>query len=124
MKAAIVESFAKPPSYGSFDDPVAEAGDVLLTVEAAGLHPIVKSLANGTHYGSTGKLPFVPGVDGVGRLEDGTRVYFGVSRPPFAAMRAQSPKAAPVTLAVPSSSKSTAERPNRTLYVPAATFHL
>jgi NADPH2:quinone reductase len=43
----------------------------------------VKSLANGTHYGSTGKLPFVPGVDGVGRLEDGTRVYFGVSRPPF-----------------------------------------
>ena len=28
-------------------------------------------------------LPLIPGVDGVGRLEDGTRVYFGVSRPPF-----------------------------------------
>src|ERR1700733_15856313 len=83
MKAAIVESFAKPPSYGSFDDPVAEAGEVLVQVEAAGLHPIVKALADGTHYGSTGKLPFVPGVDGVGRLEDGTRVYFGISRPPF-----------------------------------------
>jgi NADPH:quinone reductase-like Zn-dependent oxidoreductase len=83
MNAAIVESFAKPPRYGSFADPVAEAGEVLLTVEAAGLHPIVKALANGTHYGSPGKLPFVAGVDGVGRLEDGTRVYFGVSRPPF-----------------------------------------
>jgi NADPH:quinone reductase-like Zn-dependent oxidoreductase len=47
------------------------------------LHPIVKSLANGSHYGSTGVLPFVPGVDGVGRLEDGTRVYFGATRPPF-----------------------------------------
>jgi NADPH:quinone reductase-like Zn-dependent oxidoreductase len=83
MNAAIVESFAKPPRYGSFADPVAEADEVLVQVEAAGLHPIVKSLANGTHYGSTGKLPFLPGVDGVGRLEDGTRVYFGVSRPPF-----------------------------------------
>lgn len=83
MNAAIVESFAKAPRYGSFADPVAGAGEVLIEVEAAGLHPIVKSLANGTHYGSTGALPFIPGVDGVGRLADGTRVYFGVSRPPF-----------------------------------------
>ena len=50
---------------------------------AAGLHQIVKSLADGTHYGSTGELPFIPGVDGVGRLEDGKRVYFGVSRHPY-----------------------------------------
>jgi NADPH:quinone reductase-like Zn-dependent oxidoreductase len=83
MNAAIVESFAKGPRYGSFADPVAGADEVLVQVEAAGLHPIVKALANGSHYGSTGVLPFIPGVDGVGRLEDGTRVYFGVSRPPF-----------------------------------------
>jgi NADPH2:quinone reductase len=83
MNAAVVESFAKAPRYRTFADPVAESGEMLVTVEAAGLHPIVKTLANGTHYGSTGKLPFVPGVDGVGRLEDGTRVYFGASRPPF-----------------------------------------
>jgi NADPH2:quinone reductase len=83
MNAAIVDSFAEAPRYGSFADPVAEAGEVLVEVEAAGLHPIVKALANGTHYGSTGALPFIPGVDGVGRLADGTRVYFGVSRPPF-----------------------------------------
>jgi NADPH:quinone reductase-like Zn-dependent oxidoreductase len=83
MNAAIVDSFAKGPRYGSFADPVAEAGEVLVQVEAAGLHPIVRSLANGSHYGSTGILPFIPGVDGVGRLEDGTRVYFGASRSPF-----------------------------------------
>lgn len=83
MNAAIVESFAWPPRYGSFADPVAEAGEVLVDVEAAGLHPIVKSLAKGTHYGSTGALPFIPGVDGTGRLADGTHVYFGGSRPPF-----------------------------------------
>ena len=80
MNAAIVERFAKPPRYGRVADPVAEAAEVLVQVEGAGLHPIVKALANGTHYGSTGALPFVPGVDGAGRLEDGTRVYFGVSR--------------------------------------------
>jgi NADPH2:quinone reductase len=83
MKAAIVDSFASAPRYGSFADPVAGEGEVLVEVEAAGLHPIVKALANGTHYGSTGVLPFIPGVDGVGRLADGTRIYFGVSRPPF-----------------------------------------
>ncbi|HEX6773243.1 MAG TPA: zinc-binding alcohol dehydrogenase family protein [Acidobacteriaceae bacterium] len=83
MNAAVVESFAKGPRFGSFADPAAGAGELLVTVEAAGLHPVVKALANGTHYGSTGKLPFVPGVDGAGRLEDGTRLYFGATRPPF-----------------------------------------
>jgi NADPH:quinone reductase-like Zn-dependent oxidoreductase len=83
MQAAVVQAFDAPPRYATFDDPVAAEGEKLVHVAAAALHPIVKSLANGTHYGSTGKFPFVPGVDGVGRLEDGTRVYFGIARPPF-----------------------------------------
>jgi NADPH:quinone reductase-like Zn-dependent oxidoreductase len=83
MNAAVVKAFDVPPAYGTFADPVAREGEKLVNVTAAGLHPIVKSLANGTHYGSTGELPFVPGVDGVGRLEDGSRVYFGISRSPF-----------------------------------------
>lgn len=56
---------------------------MLVNVIAAGLHPIVKALASGSHYGSTGDLPFIPGVDGVGRLQDGTKIYFGMSRSPF-----------------------------------------
>jgi NADPH:quinone reductase-like Zn-dependent oxidoreductase len=83
MNAAVVRSYDVPPSYTTFEDPVAGEDELLVTVTAAGLHPIVKSLANGTHYGSTGVFPFVPGVDGVGRLEDRRRVYFGVVRPPF-----------------------------------------
>jgi NADPH:quinone reductase-like Zn-dependent oxidoreductase len=83
MNAAVVRSYDAPPSYTTFEEPVPSEREVPVTVTAAGLHPIVKSLANGTHYGSTGVFPFVPGVDGVGRLEDGRRVYFGVSRPPF-----------------------------------------
>src|SRR5579871_1486079 len=83
MNAAVVRSYDAPPSYTTFEEPVAGEEELLVTVTAAGLHPIVKALANGTHYGSTGILPFVPGVDGVGRLQDGTRVFFGAGRPPF-----------------------------------------
>ncbi len=30
----------------------------------------------GAHYTSTGELPLIPGIDGVGRRQDGTRIYF------------------------------------------------
>jgi NADPH:quinone reductase-like Zn-dependent oxidoreductase len=83
MNAAIVDSFDAPPRYGSFEDPVPTGKEQVVNVTAAGLHRIVKALANGTHYGSTTKPPFIPGLDGVGRLSDGTRVYFGASRSPF-----------------------------------------
>ncbi len=83
MNAAVVESFDRPPRYTTFADPVPTADEVLITVTAAGLHPIVKALARGSHYGSTGQLPFIPGVDGVGRKPDGTRVLFGSARPPY-----------------------------------------
>jgi NADPH2:quinone reductase len=83
MHAAVVRSFDGPPSYSTFDEPVAGEQETLVTISAAGLHQVVKALAKGTHYGSTGALPFIPGIDGVGRLEDGTRVYFGASKSPF-----------------------------------------
>src|SRR5277367_4677200 len=83
MNAAIVDDFKNPPRYSTFPDPVAGAGEKLVTVVAAGLHQIVKALANGSHYGSTGELPFIPGVDGVGRLEAGKRVFFGGGRSPY-----------------------------------------
>ncbi len=69
MNAALVYDFEQPPRYTTFADPIPAEGERLVTVTAAGLHQIVKALANGTHYGSTGELSFIPGVDGVGRLE-------------------------------------------------------
>jgi len=83
MNAAVVTAFDAPPRYTTFADPVAKDGELPVTVTAAALHPIVKGLASGTHYGSTGELPFIPGVDGVGRLADGSRIYFGIARPPY-----------------------------------------
>lgn len=83
MRAAVVESFGAPPRYAEFADPVPAEDEVLVAVTAVGLHPIVRSLAAGTHYGSAGVLPFIPGLDGVGRLDDGSRVFFGAARSPF-----------------------------------------
>jgi NADPH:quinone reductase-like Zn-dependent oxidoreductase len=80
MNAALVEAYDRPPRYTAFADAVPEEGEVEIEVTAAALHPIVKSLANGSHYGATGKFPFIPGVDGAGRFNDGSRVYFGVIR--------------------------------------------
>ena len=48
----------------------------MIKVLAAAVHPRTRSGARGSHYTSSGKLPLVPGVDGVGTRADGTRVYF------------------------------------------------
>lgn len=63
MNAAVVHSFDVPPCYTSFAVPLPAEGEVIIELIAAGLHPIVKALANGTHHGSTGAQPFIPGVD-------------------------------------------------------------
>jgi NADPH:quinone reductase-like Zn-dependent oxidoreductase len=86
MKGAIVVEAGKTPIYGDFKDPVAEGGEVMVTVGAAALSNLTKGRASGTHYSSTGRPPFVVGVDGVGRLGDGRRVYFVLPRAPFGSM--------------------------------------
>src|SRR5215475_9782627 len=77
MNAAVVTSFDEPPHYQSSEVPEPAAGEQLLVdVLAVGLHPRVRSGAAGAHYTSTGTLPMIPGIDGVGRRPDGKRVYF------------------------------------------------
>ena len=77
VHAAVVSSFDAPPAYQPFDlpDPTGDE-QAVVDVLAVGLHPRVRTGASGRHYTSTGRLPMVPGVDGVGRLEDGRTVYF------------------------------------------------
>ena len=86
MKAAVVHQFGSAPVYEDFADPVAEEGEELVRVAAAGLHPLVRSLAAGRHYASEGQLPFIPGVDGIARTPDGRPVYFGRLRAPYGTM--------------------------------------
>ena len=86
MHAAVVETLGQPPRYASFPDPQPADGEAVIKVSSAGLHPIVKAIASGAHYSATGEVPMVPGIDGTGTLEDGTRVYFGGVRKPWGTM--------------------------------------
>ncbi len=101
MQAAVVNVPGQAPKYQSFPEPVAQDGELLVKVRAAGLHPIVKALASGSHYasGGAGQGPAVPGVDGVGVLDDGSRVYFGLVRKPWGTMAERA--AAPRQMCIP-----------------------
>jgi NADPH:quinone reductase-like Zn-dependent oxidoreductase len=76
MHAAVVRSFGSPPRYEESAAPEPAGGQVVVGMLAAGLHPRVRSGADGSHYTSDGTLPMIPGVDGVARLADGRAAYF------------------------------------------------
>ncbi|HEY1615391.1 MAG TPA: zinc-binding alcohol dehydrogenase family protein [Rhizomicrobium sp.] len=86
MKAAIVRQAGTTPVYGDFADPVPADGDVRIAVTASALSPLVKGRAAGTHYSANNAFPFIAGVDGVGRREDGQRVYFILPSAPYGSM--------------------------------------
>jgi NADPH:quinone reductase-like Zn-dependent oxidoreductase len=86
MDAAVLCHLGEPPRCGDFPEPAPGEGEVLVQVRAAALKPVDKQLASGTHYASPRELPVVCGTDGVGVLEDGTRVFFGGPRRPYGSM--------------------------------------
>src|SRR5215813_10551047 len=76
MRAAVVAAFDAPPCYLEYSDPVAQGKDeVVVDVLAAGVHPRVRSQADGSHYTSTDELPLVPGIDAVVRDPKGRIRY-------------------------------------------------
>ena len=86
MNAAVLHTLGKAPRCEPFPDPTPGEGESLVEVRAASLKPIDKQMASGTHYASFRQLPVVCGTDGVGLLEDGTRVFFAMPRAPYGAM--------------------------------------
>jgi len=86
MKAGVVIEPGKSPVYADFRDPVPQEGEELITVTASALSHVTKSRASGSHYASPGSLPAVVGMDGVGRTQDGRRVYFVLPEAPFGGM--------------------------------------
>jgi NADPH:quinone reductase-like Zn-dependent oxidoreductase len=83
MKAAVIDAAGSAPRYADFAEPVVEEGRELVTLVAAGIHPIVRGLASGKHYGSAGTWPLIPGVDAVARAADGTLLYTGYVAAPY-----------------------------------------
>jgi NADPH:quinone reductase-like Zn-dependent oxidoreductase len=89
MHAAVVTTFGAAPRYQEFPVPVPADGEMLVGVLASGLHPRVRSQADGSHYTSTDELPLVPGIDGVGRGPDGLLRYFVLPDTTMGAMAEQ-----------------------------------
>lgn len=76
MKAAVLHKLGTVPRYADFPDPVPQnETQIPLNVLAASVKNIDKMRVAGTHYANYTNLPTTVGMDGVGRLSDGTRVY-------------------------------------------------
>lgn len=76
MKAAIIEKLGETPKYKDFPNPKIQSEEhLVIDMKAAAVKNLDKIRASGKHYASYKKLPTVVGMDGVGILENGTRVY-------------------------------------------------
>lgn len=83
MRAAVLTAATGEPEAAEFPDPAPADGREIVSLVAAGIHPVVRSLATGAHYGSAGGYPLIPGVDAVARTADGQVIYTGYAEPPY-----------------------------------------
>lgn len=86
MKAAIVTGAGRAPVFGDLPEPQAGPGECRVAVAASALSHLARGRASGRHYSAGSAFPFVPGVDGVGRRDDGARVAFLLPRAPHGGM--------------------------------------
>jgi NADPH:quinone reductase-like Zn-dependent oxidoreductase len=82
VRAAVLTEHGRPPRLAEHPDPVPAPGEALVAVTAAPIVPLDLLCASGTSYFGAPALPYVPGVQGVGRVvssasvPEGTRVWF------------------------------------------------
>jgi NADPH:quinone reductase-like Zn-dependent oxidoreductase len=101
MKAAVLHELGKAPRFADFAEPTPGKEEVLVRVRAASLKSVDKQLASGAHFASPRELPVICGTDGLGILEDGTRVFFGGPRRPYGAMAESTVAPRPFCFPVP-----------------------
>jgi NADPH:quinone reductase-like Zn-dependent oxidoreductase len=85
VRAAVLTAPGVPPQWAAHPDPEPDAGRALVRVTAAPVVPLDLLCASGTSYFGEPQVPYVPGVQGVGVVEEsaalppGTRVFFSTS---------------------------------------------
>lgn len=75
MKAAVLHKLDSNPKFLNFDKPIAKEAQLLMKVLAAPLKNFDRLRASSSFYASFKSLPAVIGSDGVGILDNGTRIY-------------------------------------------------
>ncbi len=82
MRAALVRQHGQPPELGSHPAPRRGRGQALIRVTAAPVNPLDLLCASGTSYFGPPALPYAPGAQGVGVIQEadllpaGQRVWF------------------------------------------------
>jgi NADPH2:quinone reductase len=104
VRAALIRQLGALPQVGEAPDPVAGDGEVVVEVLAAALNPLDVNVGAGRFYGGHPPLPYVPGAEGVGRVDGGLAWVFGegigLARNGCMAERVAVPESAVVPLAV------------------------
>lgn len=78
MKAAVIYKKGELPKYAEFTEPIVQnENEVLISVKAVAITNLDKGIASGENYSSESENQngTVIGSDGIGILENGTRVY-------------------------------------------------
>jgi NADPH2:quinone reductase len=93
INAAVLHNLGEAPRYERFSAPASGEGTVVVTVTAAALKPADRWLAGcgpvPGQYARLNGVPRIVGADGVGRLDDGTRVAFFGPQWPYGGMADQ-----------------------------------
>ncbi|TQN42687.1 NADPH:quinone reductase-like Zn-dependent oxidoreductase [Blastococcus colisei] len=85
MRAAVLSTPGDAPACAEHPDPAPAGGRSVVRVTAAPIVPLDQLAASGTSYFGRPAVPYVPGVQGVGVVEEsaalpaGTRVWFATS---------------------------------------------
>ena len=71
MRAAVVRAVGEPPAVAEVPPPARGPGEALIRVEAAALNPVELHIGGGRFFEGPPELPYVPGVEAVGVVEEG-----------------------------------------------------
>ena len=69
MRALLIEELGRPPRVVDVDEPTPAPAEALLRIVAAPLNPVDVAIATGRSFAGHPRLPYIPGVEAVARVE-------------------------------------------------------
>jgi NADPH2:quinone reductase len=76
LRAARITEYGGSPSVVEIEPPEIGEGRVEVEVELAGINPVDLAIASGRFDAGAPPLPYTPGLEGIGLMPDGQRVWF------------------------------------------------
>jgi NADPH:quinone reductase-like Zn-dependent oxidoreductase len=77
MRAAVIEAVGRPPVIAEVPLPDRGPGEALVRILGASLNPVERHISSGRFFDGPPMLPYVAGVEGVGVVEEGSRLAPG-----------------------------------------------